>query len=563
MDMLPKDSYVLTENGEIHAGSGWFWVGNINRADSGELLSLRRELAEAESEREKTREQLSVNDRELEALQTQLLESKEQRGKCVLQLQPVLEAIRQSNRCQEDNQHEYDRLSKVLQRADNDGKQFLEVQGTLIASVKEAEQKIAVIVVSRSKKETELAGLVARYGAAEEETVAAQELLSEKKISLAAIGAKKDQLKRDILRINNDEERLKQQVERIEQHLSENQQTLSVSTKRSEKFQLLIEKLIKDAGEYEKRLTELLREKETVGKLNHERQEAVREADKQLSAWRPLLVEKQLELQNLENRRTYILDNFFQQYGIALAAHLDDNPFHDDESFNESEIVAKLEKIHHWIDNFFQVNLLSLEEADEVQNRYDFLKEQETDLLSSIQSVKEAIAKMEKTSRERFLGTFFQVNDHFSLLFSELSNGGRASLRLTDEDNLWESGVEIAAAPPGKRLQNLRLFSGGEKALIAVSLIFAFFKVNPAPFCVLDEVDTPLDDANIDRFNQLVKKFSAHSQFLIITHNRRTMSIGDYLYGITMEEDGVSKTLSVRLTDYPDRPEQQVVAIAE
>ncbi|MCK4378906.1 MAG: chromosome segregation protein SMC, partial [Deltaproteobacteria bacterium] len=185
------------------------------------------------------------------------------------------------------------------------------------------------------------------------------------------------------------------------------------------------------------------------------------------------------------------------------------------------------------------------------------------DLLSSIQSVKEAIEKMEKTSRERFLGTFFQVNDHFSQLFSELFNGGRASLRLTDEDNIWESGVEIAAAPPGKRLQNLRLFSGGEKALIAISLIFSFFKVNPAPFCVLDEVDAPLDDANIDRFNQLVRKFSTHSQFLIITHNRRTMTIGDYLYGITMEEDGVSKTLSVQLADSSGRPEQRVAAIAE
>jgi len=559
-----KESFVTLPDGvQSLAGSGWFWVGNINRADSGELLSLRRELAEAESEREKAREQLSVNDRELKTLQAQLLAAKEQQGKCVSQLEPVLEAVRQSNRFQEDNQHEYDRLSKVLQRADNDEKQLLEIQDTLNLSISEAEEKIAAIVVLRSEKEKELAELVARYGAAEEEMAAAQELLSEKKISLAAIGAKRDQLKRDILRITNDEERLKRQVERIEQQLSENQQTLSASVEHSEEFQLLIEKLIKDAVEYEKRLAELLREKETVEKLSHERQEAVRDVDKQLSAWRPRLVEEQLKLQNLENSRKYILDNFFQRYGTSLIDYLDENPFHDDESFNESEMVAKLEKIHHWIANFGQVNLLALEEADEVQNRYDFLKEQEMDLLSSIQSVKEAIEKMEKASRERFLGTFFQVNDHFSQLFSELFNGGRASLRLTDEDNIWESGVEIAAAPPGKRLQNLRLFSGGEKALIAVSLIFAFFKVNPAPFCVLDEVDAPLDDANIDRFNQLVKKFSAHSQFLIITHNRRTMTIGDYLYGITMEEDGVSKTLSVQLADSSSRPEQRVAAIAK
>ncbi|MEA2110214.1 MAG: chromosome segregation protein SMC [Pseudomonadota bacterium] len=563
LDMLPKDSYLLTGNGEIYAGSGWFWVGNINRADSSELLSLRRELAAAASERDKAREQLSVNDRKLEALQVQLLEAKEEQGKCASRLEPVLEAVRQSNRCREDNQHEYDRLSSVLQRADNDGKHLLEEQDDLTAAIKDAEEKIAAIIVSRTEKENELAELVARYGAAEEDMVAAQEFLSEKKISLAAIGAKRDQLKRDILRITNDEERLERQVERIEQQLGENQQTLSASVERSEELEIRMEELTKDAVEHEKQLNELLREKEELEKFSHERQEAVRDADKQLSTWRPRLLEEQLELQSLENSRKYILDNFSKQYGISLIEYLDENPLRDDESFNESEMVAKLEKIHHWIANFGQVNLLALEEADEVQNRYDFLKEQEVDLLSSIQSVKEAIEKMEKTSRARFLSTFFQVNDHFSQLFSELFDGGRASLRLTDEDNIWESGVEIAAAPPGKRLQNLRLFSGGEKALIAVSLIFAFFKVNPAPFCVLDEVDAPLDDANIDRFNQLVKKFAAHSQFLIITHNRRTMTIGDYLYGITMEEEGVSKTLSVQLADSSGRPEQRVAAIAE
>ena len=563
LDLLPKNSYILTKNGEIYAGSGWFWVGNSKRADGGELLSLRRELAEAERERDKAREQLSVNDREREVLQAQLLAAKEQHGKCVLQLDPVLAAIRQHKRFLEDNRHEYERFSKVLQRADHDEKQILEVQATLIESIREAEQKIAVHGVLRSEKEKELSALVARYGVAEKEMVTAQELLSEKKISLAAIGAKKDQLKRDILRIANDEGRLKHQIDRIEQQLSENQQTLSASVERSEKLQVLIEKLTRNAVAFEKSLAELLREKETVEKLSHEHQEVVRDAERQLSEWRPRLVEKQLDLQNLENHRKNILDNFFQQYGIPLVDYLADTPHHDDDSFNESETVAKLEKIRHWIAHFGQVNLLALEEEDEVQKRYDFLKEQEADLLSSIQSVKEAIAKMEKASREKFLATFFQVNDHFSQLFSELFNGGRASLRLTDEDNLWEAGVEIAAAPPGKRLQNLRLFSGGEKALIAVSLIFAFFKVNPAPFCVLDEVDAPLDDANIDRFNQLVKKFSAHSQFLIITHNRRTMAIGDYLYGVTMEEDGVSKTLSVRLGDVADHPEPRVAAIAE
>jgi chromosome segregation protein len=146
------------------------------------------------------------------------------------------------------------------------------------------------------------------------------------------------------------------------------------------------------------------------------------------------------------------------------------------------------------------------------------------------------------------------VNDHFSRLFGELFAGGRASLRLSDADDIWDAGVEISAAPPGKRLQHLRLFSGGEKALIAIALIFSFFCARPSPFCVLDEVDAPLDDANIGRFNQLVRSFSRDSQFLMITHNRRTMAIGDALYGITMEEDGVSKAVAVRLSEFTGEP---------
>ncbi|RLB72046.1 MAG: chromosome segregation protein SMC [Deltaproteobacteria bacterium] len=563
LDRLPKDSYVLTRNGEIYAGTGWFWVGNIKRADGGELLTLRRQLAEAERERGKAREQLATAEQQLEELRGQVREVKDQHGVCLSKLTPVLEEIRQAVRSQEDNQHEYDRLVKALQRTGEDEKQLLESRESLLAAKREAEDKIAAVVELRNSQEEELAALVARCGAAEEEMVAAQESLSEKKISLAAIGAKRDQLKRDILRISGDEERLRRQVERLEQQLYEYRQQLSASVERAKEFRLLIDRLEKEAGEDEGLLAEQTQEKENIEILISEHRETLREADELLSAWRPQLVEKQLQLQDLEHRRKNILDNFVQRYGTTLTDYLAEHPFEEGELFNEADVVEKLEKIRRWIENFGQVNLLALDEAEEVQQRYDFLKEQEADLLSSIQSVKEAIEKMEKTSRERFLGTFFQVNDHFSELFGELFNGGRASLRLTDEDNLWESGVEIAAAPPGKRLQNLRLFSGGEKALIAVSLIFAFFKVNPAPFCVLDEVDAPLDDVNIDRFNQLVKKFAAHSQFLIITHNRRTMTIGNYLYGITMEEDGVSKALSVQLSDYPDRPQRQVAAVAE
>jgi chromosome segregation protein len=182
-----------------------------------------------------------------------------------------------------------------------------------------------------------------------------------------------------------------------------------------------------------------------------------------------------------------------------------------------------------------------------MEERHTFLVAQQEDLQRSLDGLQAAISKINRTTRRRFRETFDQVNAKFREVFPRLFNGGQAELRLTDDQDLLETGVEIVAQPPGKKLQNVSLLSGGEKALTAVSLIFAIFLIKPSPFCLLDEVDAPLDDANIGRFNDLVAEMSALAQFIIITHNKQTMEIADNLYGITMEEPGVSKLVSVRL----------------
>jgi chromosome segregation protein len=174
---------------------------------------------------------------------------------------------------------------------------------------------------------------------------------------------------------------------------------------------------------------------------------------------------------------------------------------------------------------------------------------QKVDLETSLADLRSAIVKINRASRERFRETFDRVNEKFQQVFPRLFNGGRAGLALTQdpEGGGIEGGVEIFAQPPGKKLQSVNLLSGGEKALTAVSLIFAIFLIKPTPFCLLDEVDAPLDEANVGRYNELVKEMSTTSQFILITHNKRTMESVDTLYGVTMEEPGVSKLISVRL----------------
>jgi chromosome segregation protein len=193
------------------------------------------------------------------------------------------------------------------------------------------------------------------------------------------------------------------------------------------------------------------------------------------------------------------------------------------------------------------VNLDSISELEEVRNRQGFLSSQKEDLERSLGDLKKTIDHLHKEFRARFGETFDSLSARFSELFARLFSGGQARLVLTDPDSLLESGVDVVAQPPGKRLQSIGLLSGGEKALTALALIFSAFLVRPAPFCLLDEVDSALDDANIDRFNALVREMSLKAQVILITHNKKTMELAQTLYGVTMPTPGKSKIVSVSL----------------
>jgi chromosome segregation protein len=230
----------------------------------------------------------------------------------------------------------------------------------------------------------------------------------------------------------------------------------------------------------------------------------------------------------------------------AVAVAVDDGP-----SAGSGEPTATPEEVIAWlrgkIDRLGPVNMMAIEQFDELETRHAFLTTQRQDLLDSIAQTGEAIRKIDKTTRERFAEAFEVINRHFEQTFTTIFGGGRAGLTLIDQENEAESGIDIIAQPPGKRLQNVQLLSGGEKALTAMALMFAIFKYRPSPFCLLDEIDAPLDDANIGRFVEMLEGMQAHTQFILITHNRKTMEIAKRLYGVTMEEPGVSKLISIQL----------------
>jgi chromosome segregation protein len=214
---------------------------------------------------------------------------------------------------------------------------------------------------------------------------------------------------------------------------------------------------------------------------------------------------------------------------------------------DEAALAARQMELQKQVDDLGEVNLTAIDEYRELDERHTFLTTQQADLEESLRALQQAIQRINRTTRRRFQETFELVNTKFQEVFPRLFCGGRAELRLTNEEDMLETGIDIIVQPPGKKLQNVSLLSGGEKALTAVALIFSIFLIKPSPFCLLDEVDAPLDDANIGRFNDMIREMVAFSQFILITHSKTTMAVADTLYGITMEEAGVSKLVSVKL----------------
>jgi len=247
-------------------------------------------------------------------------------------------------------------------------------------------------------------------------------------------------------------------------------------------------------------------------------------------------VEKRLVKENIEK-------SIMERYGIDLyTVELPDGVSEEDE--------ARLRELQERIREMGPVSLESITEYEELKRDYDFLVKQQEDLTLSITELEEAINRINATTKRRLREAYNALRERFNSVFCTLFGGGRADLLLTDEDNILESGIEIVAQPPGKKNQGLNQLSGGEKALTSLALLFAGFLIKPSPLCILDEADAPLDESNTERFTAMIKDLAKDTQFIIITHNRVTMEIADYLYGITMEEPGVSKPISLQFADY-------------
>ena len=305
---------------------------------------------------------------------------------------------------------------------------------------------------------------------------------------------------------------------------------------------------------------ETQREKEILAQTLNQKTKDVDKIKAEIEEWEAKkkltnssLAKKQSEMSELEvqiNRMDvkldYDLNTLSETYELTFEKAKDKYPL----TLEVEEAKNKVTIYKNTIKRIGMVNLEAIEEFERVNERYQFLNSQKEELLSAKDTLLEIIEEMDQVMKEEFKATFQLIEKEFEIVFRQLFNGGRASLKLTDPDNLLETGVEIVASPPGKKLTTISLLSGGEKTLTAISLLFAILNVRTVPFCLFDEVEAALDEANVDRFGKYLDHYKEKTQFLLITHKKKTMEYANTLYGITMQESGVSKLVSVKLDEH-------------
>ncbi|MDR2192127.1 MAG: chromosome segregation protein SMC [Endomicrobium sp.] len=330
------------------------------------------------------------------------------------------------------------------------------------------------------------------------------------------------------------------QIEYALNKIAENETKINELLTLQESETVKIQQLYEQQAQKEAEVQVFLSDRENLQNAIDEKTDAWHEMRAKSDALNNEISAIQVDLKNYEYQKSDLEKRLLETYGKRYEDIKND---FDGVEINDEEIT----RIKRKMESMGSVNLAAQEEYDALEQRYNFLLTQQQDLLKAKDDLREVIKKINNSTIENFKKTFDVVRINFKELYRKLFGGGEADLILTDENNLLESGVDIFAQPPGKKLQNISLYSGGEKALTAVALLFAFFMVKPSPFCILDEVDAPLDDANIGRYIAMIKEFSQKTQFLVVTHNKRTMEMADILYGVTMEEHGVSKIISVRM----------------
>jgi chromosome segregation protein len=531
---------VVTLNGEMIDANGFITGGSLENASSG-LLARNREIETLIESVSQLKEELDASQESIEKKKQDLSEMEARLKQ--LDQQTLAAELEANNKLRDLEQwsKEVTRLENRNTVIDEEVSSLNKERDELIAEKSLLDQQWASAEQKRQQEE-EL--LVHSREELEQSRASLEKIVSEisrLKVLIASLIGRRENTLTEIKRLELQQQNLKQQIERREADRVSNQSKITeigteISTLESAVLKLSREKdqLSETAVQEEESLRDKEENLKNMEQDTRELSRKIQEITETLSRIEIKRSENRLQIVHLEERA-------YEDFNATR----EELPTDFDENIDESETEEQVKELKGKVSKLGEVNLAALSDFEKTNDRYTFLKKQQDDLAESIELLHSTIEKINKTTQQRFLDTYKLVNENFKEIFARLFQGGKANLTLTDESNPLESGVEITANPMGKSLQSLALMSGGEKAMTAIALMFAVFKVRPSPFCLLDEVDAPLDEANVVRFQEMLKEMAINTQFIIITHNQKTMTFANALYGITMEEQGVSKAVSV------------------
>ena len=536
---------LINGNGDMAVG-GKFFVGGNPAADgkNSSLLAFKRELsglskavdklskeivsAESNCEADRT----ILVDREEKTVDLQSLIIKVERGILGIELQER-SAIQEIERA--------DRHRQVVASEKSQIESEIEQLGAKLAEAAASSENAEKL---RTTASDEMTAISEELKAARLESEAENSILNENRTHAATTGERRRSVQFAVRRIENEKKELEirlnlQNLELTETEEKINRMRLSVSE--------IAGRIASAESDIAVEQTELNLAVEAVTAARDTSDEASRElADLNRRSAEAMNARGAVEVRQTEAviHLKNLNEKCLHELNSSLVEVLDSETPEAD--FDLVAAKTMVEDQRQRLDGFGAINMLALEELTETEERLDFLTTQRKDIVDSIESAEEALREIKERSRTKFKQAFEAVNANFVEFFSELFGGGRGEMTLLESDDILEAGIEIVAQPPGKRLQNILLLSGGEKAMTAIALVLAIFKYKPSPFCLLDEVDAPLDDANVGRFVSKIADMSEKTQFIVITHNKRTMEAARALYGITMQEAGVSKIVSVK-----------------
>ncbi len=482
--------------------------------------SIHADLAAARNDLETARRELAVQEGEARVLNDQLQRFAQRRETVEFELHAVDEE-------QDDTKHR--------ERIDSELEKIASRQADIRRTVQEQTQRLQELESSREEMVAEL---------------------TDRRVRVAESSQILENLKAHHAQIEAQIHDLENALEGRTRDLSGHRQRITALRRELEEARARIAPLENTVRQHEELMRQIRSRREA---LNHdyaagtERLKALRE---QLQSMQDEKSRLDVRLAETRMQRNNTIERICADYRVTPEQiHEEPEPEWEDGRIPDPETVeTTIAELRAKMESMGPVNLVAIEELEELQQRHAFLTEQQNDLISARRQLLDMINRINKTTVEMFAKTFEEVNRNFQEMFRKMFGGGSARLVLLDEEDVLESGIEIIARPPGKKLQSVSLLSGGERTMTAVALLFALYKVKPSPFCVLDELDAALDESNIGRFVNLVEDFLDRSQFIVITHNRRTIAAADTLYGVTMEERGISKIISVRFQDKAPEP---------